>query len=125
MLSLVAEETTGWSSRSATGPGGHEDAHRHGAHGDSEFGRTRGDDLGHRPAEEGRPQDRAQDLEGIAAPGEADGGALDLGPLPVPIGDVLVDLLARLDQGHVERRNLQDYDLFHPVAAEDCTWKPR
>jgi transposase len=40
------------------------------------------------------------------------------GDEPVPIGAVLADLTARLDQGQVQSRNLHDYELLHPVAAE-------
>lgn len=41
------------------------------------------------------------------------------GDEPVPIGAVLANLMARLDQGHVQSRNLQDYDTVHNVTTED------
>jgi hypothetical protein len=40
------------------------------------------------------------------------------GDEPVPIGAVLSTLMARLEQGRVQNRNLQDYETVHPVAAE-------
>lgn len=41
------------------------------------------------------------------------------GDEPVPIADVLATLMARLEQGQVQGRNLQDYETVHPIAAED------
>jgi hypothetical protein len=40
------------------------------------------------------------------------------GDEPVPMGAVLANLLARLEQGQVQSRNLQDYETVHPVVAE-------
>lgn len=40
------------------------------------------------------------------------------GDEPIPIGTVLTHLMARLDQGHVQNRNLQDYETLHPVIPE-------
>ena len=40
------------------------------------------------------------------------------GEYPVPIGTVLANLVARLDQGQVQSRNLRDYEATHPIEAE-------
>jgi len=40
------------------------------------------------------------------------------GDEPAPIGAVLANLMARLDQGQVQSRNLQDYETVHHIAAE-------
>jgi transposase len=37
---------------------------------------------------------------------------------PVHIGTVLANLMARLEQGQIQPRNLQDYETVHPIAAE-------
>jgi len=41
------------------------------------------------------------------------------GDEPVPIGNILANLMARLDQGQVQNRDLRDYETAHHVAKED------
>ena len=41
------------------------------------------------------------------------------GDEPVPIGAVLANLMAHLEHGQVQNRNLQDYETVHPIAAEE------
>lgn len=41
------------------------------------------------------------------------------GDAPVPIGAVVAKLMARLAEGHVQNRDLQDYETVHPIASEN------
>lgn len=41
------------------------------------------------------------------------------GDEPVPMGNLLANLIARLDQGQVEQRSLVEYETLHPAAKED------
>jgi hypothetical protein len=43
---------------------------------------------------------------------------VDGGGEAIPIGTVLANLMARLDQGHVHSRNLQDYESVHTHTSE-------